>query len=412
MTTHLALVWHITKKDLSALRREIVLWVLLTAAQVMFRTVWPPLTMSLDVDLIEFVNRVGSMLPAMRGLSFVLIVARLVHADPLVGADAFWLTRPISRRVLFASKMGTMLLVLALPAALAQAAPMIAYGVPPLDFTRLMTENALYFAAGLMAPVAAATLTSSLRSLVTLVVVLGVLWSGASILASNASSSNRGVERTSAQGTNTARVPNRTAQQFGPASAVQRLASLVLIAAGFGAAAWHQYRTRRERQSALIAAATIVALFITPYVFAQPRLDASVPTFTDEPAVPLGTGMRFRDGARSVVMWPLGDRDGQCGVMVRATQTLGLRTTNAPPWQSYRFVDRPTGRRLVFTYFALPDRIREFAPSTQVLGVEALEPFQVYYRYAVVGPVFASDDPSDTVVRSLACRDVDVIVRH
>jgi hypothetical protein len=407
MTTSLALAWHITKKDLRSLQSEIILWVVLTVAHVMFRTVWPPLTMSLDANLVEWVNMAGSVLPAARGITFVLIATRLVHADPLVTADAFWLTRPIPPRLLFASKLATMLLVLALPAGLAQAVPMIAYGVPPLDLTRLMTENLLYFAAGLMAPVAAAALTSNLRSLSTLVLALAVLWAGASILATTAF-----VGPTSAQGPNTARVSNRTARQFGGASATQRAVSLVLIAGGFGAAAWHQYRTRRSRQSALIAAATLVALFITPYSFAQPRRDASIPSFTDNPAVPLGTGMRFQDGARSVVMWPLGDRVGQCGVLVRMTQTLGLRQAFPSPWQSYRFVHRPTGRGLVFTYFALPDRIREFAPSTQVLGSEALEPFQVFYRYAVVGPLFTSDDPLDTEVRSLQCRDVGVIVRH
>ena len=118
------------------------------------------------------------MLPSVRLLFFAVIVASLVHADPLVSTDAFWLTRPISRRVLFLSKLLSMLLVLAVPAALAQIAPMIAYGVPPLDVMWLLSENLLYFAAGLTTVFAAAALTPNQRSLTTWAVGLFILWAG------------------------------------------------------------------------------------------------------------------------------------------------------------------------------------------------------------------------------------------
>jgi hypothetical protein len=121
--------------------------------------------------------------------------------------------------------------------------------------------------------------------------------------------------------------------------------------------------------------------------------------------------MRFKEGPRSVVMWPLGDRVGQCGVMVRMTQTFAF----GPSWPqslSYRFVHRPTGRNLVFTYFALPDRTREWGGGNVPVDAEAREMFQINYRYALVGPMFTTEDPRSTEIKSIACRDVDVIVRH
>jgi hypothetical protein len=79
---------------------------------------------------------------------------------------------------------------------------------------------------------------------------------------------------------------------------------------------------------------------------------------------------------------------------------------------SYRFVHRPTGRSLVFTYFALPDRNRELASEQILMDSEARQRFQILYRYAIVGPLITSGDPRNTELKSVSCRDVDVIVRH
>jgi hypothetical protein len=404
MTSPIALAWHVTKKDLRALHPLIPMWVVLTLVQTLLRTVWPPLTMALDPDLTQWVEPLRSALPIMRALTFVLIVASLVHADPLVGTEAFWLTRPISRPVLFVSKLLTTLIVLALPALLAQIAPMIAFGVPPLDLMRLLSENLLYFAAGLMAVFAAAALTPNLRSLAAWSVALFILWAGAAILTSGPPR-----ERRSADGRTTMGDLKSTGRP-GPGRPVT---SLVLIATGCGVASWYQYRTRRRDRSALIAAATAGAVLVMPYLVPASALEARQPSFTDAPAVALGAGIRFQDGPRSVVMWPLGDRDGQCGVMVRVTRVQGIRTRATPPKPGYHFVHRPTHGVLGYTYFALPDRSRELAPGQVPPSPEDLELFQVLYRYAVLGPSLlpskAGED--EQLLPSVDCRDVDVVVR-
>ena len=91
-------------------------------------------------------------------------------------------------------------------------------------------------------------------------------------------------------------------------------------------------------------------------------------------------------------MWPLGDRDGQCGVMVRVTQTQGVcQPAHAPRGSRIASSTGRRGRPLVFTYFALPDRIRELAaPGESFDSRGASSCFQILYRYAVVGPMFTS----------------------
>jgi hypothetical protein len=410
MNALITLAWHITKKDLSASRDLIIATVLLTITETLLRTVWPPFTMSLDPDRTEWVNLVKSALPAIRSFMFAMLVAQLVHADPLAGGEGFWLTRPISRSTLFASKVGTILLAIILPTVLAQVAPMIAFGVPLLDVTRLVSEFLLYFGAGLVLVFAGAALTPDGRWLVTWVALLGILWAVVTIVITSMSTPSQ-------TALNGGAAPRRVSRSAAPPRPEQTITAFMLMVAGGGVVAWHQYRTRRTGRSALIAAATAVILIGVPYAFEPAGLEArtSFFTFTDDPAVPLGSGMRFKDGPRSIVMWPLGDREGQCGVMVRVTQVRSNLPMNAPQSLSYQFVHRPTQRGLNFTYFALPDRIREMASGQVLVDTDARELFQILYRYAVVGPVVSSGDPRDprnVELKSVACRDVDVVVRH
>jgi hypothetical protein len=407
MTAPLALAWHITKKDLRASRDLIIGTVLLAIAETLLRTVWPPLTMSLDPDLTAWVNQLKNALPIMRSMFVAILVAQLVHLDPLAGGDGFWLTRPISRGTLFTSKLLTIVLAVVLPAILGQAGPMMAFGAPLLDVTRLLCEFLLYFVGGLMVVFAAAALTPTVRSLVVWAAGLGILWAVVTIVTISVSTVPLTTPRTTQGGAST-RISHRPTVPSRPGLIV----AFVLMTAGAGATAWHQFRTRRTGRSALIAAATTVIVMGVPFMFQPTRVEAR-DSFTDEPAVPLGSGMHFRMGAHSVVMWPLGDKQGQCGVMVRVTQTPGNQPANAPlPWLSYYFVHRPTGKGLVFTYFALPDRIREMAGGQGVIDSESRELFQILYRYAVIGPMFSSDDPRNAELKSVSCRDVDVVVRH
>jgi hypothetical protein len=84
---------------------------------------------------------------------------------------------------------------------------------------------------------------------------------------------------------------------------------------------------------------------------------------------------------------------------------------------TYEIKDLPREARvtrpghLVFTYFALPHRNRELSAYQKRHDTEQFELFQVLYRYTVVGPVFESNDP-DAELKSVSCRDVDVVIQH
>ena len=65
-------------------------------------------------------------------LTLVLLTGMLVHQDPLVGTNAFWLTRPISRPALMFSKVGFLLIFVVLPPAVAHAGVLARFGLDPV----------------------------------------------------------------------------------------------------------------------------------------------------------------------------------------------------------------------------------------------------------------------------------------
>jgi hypothetical protein len=195
---------------------------------------------------------------------------------------------------------------------------------------------------------------------------------------------------------------------------IMRLLSehLIYLAAGLMVSFALAAITRNLRSmAALVVAVMVMAVVVPRYVFGRSGYEPRAAR-RENPPVPLGDGMRFQDGPRSIVMWPAGERNGQCGVMVRVTQVQGRQGKVAHPPLSYRFVYQPARKGLAFTYFALPDRNRELAPNQTLHDSEQFELFQVLYRYAVVGPVLESNDPRDQELKSVSCRDVDVVVRH
>lgn len=184
----------------------------------------------------------------------------------------------------------------------------------------------------------------------------------------------------------------------------------MLLATGCGLTVWHQYRTRSRGRSAAIAAGTAGAVLAVLYLLPRSAIAATPVSTTRPPTVALGEGIRVQNGARSVVMWPAGEDHGLCRVMVRVTQVRGIQSPATQPVPSYRFFHQPTGKNLVFTWFALPDREHELAAGLSRHGSEELELFQVLYREVLVGPTFASNDPDDATLRNVSCREVGVMV--
>lgn len=129
----MALTWHILRKDLRRLRWLLLAWLLLVALGPI-AMVYAPLAVvrdGTDTAIVTLLSMFGSMATA---LLSVVITSVLVHDEPLVGSEAFWLTRPIPRTTLFASKAVLLLACIVLPSVIADETLLAMMHVP----TRLL----------------------------------------------------------------------------------------------------------------------------------------------------------------------------------------------------------------------------------------------------------------------------------
>ena len=97
------LVAHLVRADVRRFRLLLAGWVLIEIADTVFTGVHPFLIgdsrTSMTIGLLAMV------LFFTRWLGMIAIVALVVQTHPLVGSDAFWMTRPIAPRTLLVSKL-------------------------------------------------------------------------------------------------------------------------------------------------------------------------------------------------------------------------------------------------------------------------------------------------------------------
>jgi hypothetical protein len=106
------LIWHIIKKDARRDRGALAVWALLFVGQIALGAV-ARVRHGANLTDFQMANAVMIFLQVVMGY---ILVARLVHADPLLGTSSFWPTRPISaRRLLAAKALGAVLLFGLLP---------------------------------------------------------------------------------------------------------------------------------------------------------------------------------------------------------------------------------------------------------------------------------------------------------
>jgi hypothetical protein len=97
-------VLHVFKKDVRRLRWAVVAWVAAVIARLILNTTGAELSFGAVGPQIAIAN-LSDLLLIVELLLLALIVSGLVHDEPLVGADAFWLTRPIGANALLAAKL-------------------------------------------------------------------------------------------------------------------------------------------------------------------------------------------------------------------------------------------------------------------------------------------------------------------
>jgi hypothetical protein len=97
------LVAHLVRADVRRFRLLLAAWVLIEVLSTVFTGLQPVLAG--DPRTMPAVGLLGTVLVLTRWLGMIVIVALVVQAHPLVGSDAFWMTRPIPPRALLASKV-------------------------------------------------------------------------------------------------------------------------------------------------------------------------------------------------------------------------------------------------------------------------------------------------------------------
>jgi hypothetical protein len=165
----MTLVRHLLAKDFRRLRWLLLAWLAIVISRVVAATVRPELAFE-GLAVQAAVENVSQLLMMIDLPVFVLLVSWLVHDEPLIGADAFWLTRPIPPMTLMTAKLTFATVLLIGAPALTQAVLVAVALRSPGHASRLIWT--LLFSQVLWSAIliALATLTASLtRYLLTLV---------------------------------------------------------------------------------------------------------------------------------------------------------------------------------------------------------------------------------------------------
>jgi hypothetical protein len=242
---------HIFRKDLHRLRWWLALWAALLAARVLLATFWRLSASEAFGEQVLF-EQVKAALGIATYVLFGILVARLVHDEPLVGLDWFWLTRPYDRWALLVAKLGfAVLFFVVLPLA-AELVVMAAYGATTWDMLRassIFIAREGRWTAGLMV---FAVLTATLVGFALGLAATGAAFSLA-MLGVFAVAMLRLGEETQPSGV----LPDAT--QPVVATVVFLLACLAVIV--------YQYRVRRRGRALALAAAGLAAVVFVPSVW-------------------------------------------------------------------------------------------------------------------------------------------------
>jgi hypothetical protein len=157
----MTIVRHILAKDLRRLRWLLLAWLVVVFSRVAVTAARSDLAFD-DFSRQLALDNVSGLLLFIDVPLLVLLVSALVHDEPLVGADAFWLTRPIPPRMLMTSKLAFAALFLVGAPAVVQA--MAVASVTRLHGHSIRLMPGLLFSQSLWvaAFVALASLTGSL----------------------------------------------------------------------------------------------------------------------------------------------------------------------------------------------------------------------------------------------------------
>lgn len=248
---------HIVRKDLRHLRWLLVVWIAMLGARVGF---WGlGLSPRSDQEFAFMLTNSTAVIGSLQLLMLAFVAARLIHAEPPVGWNAFWLTRPYSRRALIAAKLLLAAVVFVTLPLVADLVTMAMYHAGP----RAQLAAAASFVPGyvtwMLLALAVAALTPSLSTLV-LTFVVGFTGLSVLMMALNVVTAYL-------------RAPAAAAvfREFDPVPGI--VATVAANVAMLGAIIY-QYRRRRRRIAATLVVAGIVASMALPSFWSVERPEA------------------------------------------------------------------------------------------------------------------------------------------
>jgi hypothetical protein len=231
------LIFHLVRADVRRFRLVLAAWVVIEVLSTVFTGVQPVLDP--EPRMMTAIGLLAMVMFLTRWLGMIVIVVLVVQTHPLVGSDAFWMTRPIPPRALFASKvllLGTTFI--AVPA-LCAVVLMAAFRAPPAEIVLVALQTMLFQSLWVALVMALASLTRDLARFI--LVTGGVLVSLVVLMSIGISVAMRSINETPQLHEVTGRLVS------GPAEDV---AMLLFVIAAAVLPVVIQYRTRSTRFSA------------------------------------------------------------------------------------------------------------------------------------------------------------------
>ena len=155
---------HIVRKDVRQLRWLLVVWIVLLVARV---AAWSLGLAPTSEPMYSFLlQRSTGTIESLLLLVLAFISARLIHGEPLVGWNAFWMTRPYSHKALLVAKLLLAVAVFIVLPLMADAVTMTMYRVGGHAQLQAAASFITSYVTWMLLAIAMAALTPSLGAFV------------------------------------------------------------------------------------------------------------------------------------------------------------------------------------------------------------------------------------------------------
>ena len=164
---------HILRKDIRHLWVDLTLYAaLLVAFSVVMPNIWGE-TNGFNPPLVFFAGLLKILIPVL----WLVVIARLIHDESLVGDQQFWITRPYTWGSLVSAKLLFILLCVVLPFVLMQWSLLLQAGLNPLHAMGGQSPTLLYFALWVWLPfIAVASVTSTVQRMFMSMLATVIFW--------------------------------------------------------------------------------------------------------------------------------------------------------------------------------------------------------------------------------------------